>query len=94
MAGYIGVDGIARKIKNMYIGVENVAKKAKKAYIGVNGVARLWYALAQGLQYAGTATALSAPRKYLAATAVGDYALFGGGYDGGQSNVVDAYTVA
>lgn len=42
-ASYIGVDGIARKIKKMYVGVDGVARKVKKAYIGVAGVARLFY---------------------------------------------------
>jgi tRNA G37 N-methylase TrmD len=36
-----------------------------------------------------TPTALSVDRYYLAATTVGNYALFGGGYS--ASNVVDAY---
>jgi len=40
---YIGVGGVARKIKNIYIGVDGVARKVKKAWIGVNGVARLFY---------------------------------------------------
>lgn len=39
-----------------------------------------------------TPTALSQARRSFAATTVGDYALFGGGYDGSSySNVVDAY---
>jgi hypothetical protein len=37
---YIGVDGVARKIKQPYIGVDNVARKVTKAYIGVDNVAR------------------------------------------------------
>jgi hypothetical protein len=37
---YIGVDGVARKVKQPYIGVDNVARKVKKAYIGVDNVAR------------------------------------------------------
>lgn len=39
---YIGVDGVARKVKGGYIGVDGVARKIKKGYIGdENGVARL-----------------------------------------------------
>lgn len=38
---YVGVDGVARKIKTGYIGVDGVARKIKKAYVGVDGVARL-----------------------------------------------------
>jgi hypothetical protein len=40
---YIGIGGVARKIKGGYAGVDGVARKIKKAYIGVNGVARLFY---------------------------------------------------
>lgn len=43
---YIGVDSVAKKIKNGYIGIEGLARKIKKAYIGVNGVARLCWASA------------------------------------------------
>ena len=42
-----------------------------------------------------TATSLSEARGYLAATTVGDYALFGGGYNrSAYSNTVDAYTIS
>ena len=45
-----------------------------------------------GLSYYGTIDALSVARRYLAATTVGDYALFGGGYTGSAySSRVDAY---
>lgn len=40
---YVGVDGIARKVKKAYVGVDGVARKIKKGYIGVNNVARLFY---------------------------------------------------
>lgn len=43
-AQYIGVSGVARKVKNQHIGVSNVARKVKAGYIGVNGVARKCYA--------------------------------------------------
>lgn len=42
-SAYIGVGGVAKKIKNMYIGVGGVARKVKKAWIGVGGVARLFF---------------------------------------------------
>ena len=41
--------------------------------------------------YYGTATALSVARQHLAATSVGNYALFGGGETTNNSNVIDAY---
>lgn len=40
---YIGVGGVARKVKKIYVGVSGVARKVKKAFIGVGGVARLCY---------------------------------------------------
>lgn len=40
---YVGIDGLARKIKKMYVGVDGVAHKVKKGYIGVDGVARQFY---------------------------------------------------
>lgn len=38
---YVGVAGVARKVKSQYVGVAGVARKVKKAYAGVAGVARL-----------------------------------------------------
>ena len=93
---YIGVDGIAHKIKKGYIGVNGVARKIKKAYIGIGGVARPCWSGGE-LAYYGTATSLSVARQDLAATTVGDYALFGGGHYVGDdgylvnSAMVDAY---
>ena len=53
----------------------------------------IWWFMKQkkkaGLSYYGTIDALSVARNSLAATTVGDYALFGGGYP--ASSVVDAY---
>ena len=43
-AQYIGVSGVARKVKKNYIGVSAVARKVKKGYIGVGGVARQYFA--------------------------------------------------
>lgn len=40
---YIGVNGVARKVKTPYIGVDSKARKVKAGYIGVNGVARKFY---------------------------------------------------
>lgn len=40
---YIGVDGIAKKLKNIYIGVDGMARPVKKAYIGVEGIAKLFW---------------------------------------------------
>lgn len=40
---YIGVDHVARKVKQPYIGVDNVARKVKTGYIGVDNVARQFF---------------------------------------------------
>ena len=37
---YIGVDNVARKVKQPYIGVDNIARKVKSGFIGVDNVAR------------------------------------------------------
>ena len=82
---------IARKIKKGYVGIENLARKIKKAYIGIGGVARPCWSGGE-LAYYGTITGLSAARYWLAATNVGTYALFGGGYTGSAyPTAVDAY---
>lgn len=40
---YVGVSGVARKVKSQYVGVNGVARKVTKGYVGVNGVARLCF---------------------------------------------------
>lgn len=37
---YVGVNGVARKVKAQYVGVSGVARKVTKGYVGVGGVAR------------------------------------------------------
>ena len=49
--GYVGVSGIARKIKKGYVGVDNISRKIKKAYMGVGGVARLIWSGISGFKY-------------------------------------------
>ena len=87
---YIGVDGVARKVKKAYIGVDNVARKVKKMYLGVNGIARCIFS-SRELSYYGTATNLSIARNTIASTTVGNYALFGGGLP--ATSNVDAYDI-
>ena len=90
---YVGVDGVAHKVKKIYTGVDNVAKQVKKGYVGVGGVARPFFSAEARLEYYGVITPLSVARYYLAATTVGNYALFGGGRESGYTykNTVDAY---
>ena len=40
---YIGVGGVARKVKQPYVGVSGVARKVKSGYVGVSGVARQFF---------------------------------------------------
>jgi hypothetical protein len=88
--------GVARKVTKIYTGVDNVAKQVKKGYVGVGGVARPFFS-AEGLEYYGTITPLSLVRESLAATTVGGYAIFAGGYVNppdqgwGSSYSVDTY---
>ena len=86
---YIGVDDIARRVKKIYIGGDNVAHIVKKAYIGVGGVARPFLS-SDILEYYGAITGLNSGYQ-LAATSVGNYALFGGGYNGSNLSSVSAY---
>lgn len=53
---YVGVGGVARKVKKIYVGVDGVARKVKRGYIGVGGVARLFFSGGE-LAYYGEATA-------------------------------------
>ncbi len=89
---YIGVGGVARKIKKGYIGVDGIARRVKKAYIGIGGVARPCWSGGE-LTYYGSAPSLSSAVYMLAATNNKKYALFGGGQSEGSnvSNTVDAY---
>ena len=89
---YVGVDGVAHKVKKIYTGVDNVAKQVKKGYVGVGGVARPFFSAEARLEYYGVITPLSVARYILAATTVGNYALFGGGERSDSiSECVDAY---
>ena len=67
-----------------------VARKIKKAYIGIGGIARPCWGGGE-LAYYGTITTLSAARYGLAATTVGNYALFGGGRASSTRDTVDVY---
>ena len=72
--------------------VKQIARKIKKGYVGVGGVAKLCYALQQTLvPYNGSVTGLNLSASNLAATTVGNYAIFAGGYGGSYRNSVDIY---
>ena len=79
---YIGVSSKARKVKKIYIGVSGKARKVKKGYIGVGGKARLFFSGSGEVAKYNVMTIVG--RGFLAATHVGNYAIFGGG-NGGDS---------
>lgn len=88
---YVGVAGVARKVKKIYVGVAGVARKCKKIYVGVAGVARLVYIL--GLTKF-TVTSLSGARAQEAGSGNPNtkHILFGGGIDtNGTVNTVEGY---
>ena len=71
------------KVKEVSFGLQ----KIKEIYCWPDLV---WKGIKE-LAYYGVATPLSSARYNLAATSIGDYALFGGGNDSSYSSVVDAY---
>lgn len=81
---------VARKVKKMYIGVNGVARRVKKAYIGVGGKARCFFSSGV-LSYYGTAANLNYTAVHSAATHVGDYAIFAGGYAQADDNGTHIY---
>ena len=82
-----------KTLENVYIIDKNGNKRRiKRIYIGVNGKAKKIADTMTGPYILSEApTNLSQARDSLAATSIGNYALFGGGYYNGISNVVDAY---
>lgn len=84
---YLGVDGIARKVKKGYLGVDGVARKIKKAYIGIEGIARLAWS-GGGFSYFGETTGIlytdskGAPYDMTAASNE-EYLIMGTGYKPG-----------
>lgn len=93
MGNYMVIDGAYFKASKAYAVENGVYKKLSKAYVvGNNKYVRLWSA--KSLDYYGTATALSAGRAGGAGVSIGEYALFGGGYNDGDTfavRTVDAY---
>ena len=74
---YIGVDGVARKVKKMYLGAGGKARKVKKGYIGVSGVARPFFT-GGNPEFYGTRTLPNAS-FHIASASIGTYAIFAGG---------------
>lgn len=91
---YIGVNGLARKIKKGYVGVDGVARKIKKAYIGIGGVARPCWGSGEPVYYgtAPTGMTLYSNDYWSLGIDIGNYALFctegGGDYSNATSYAV------
>ena len=84
--------GTLKKITQSYAS-KSFAHKVKKGYIGVAGIARPFFSAEPKLEYYGTTNNLATARASFAATTVGDYALFGGGFNGSKVYAtVDTYT--
>lgn len=90
---YIGVAGVARKVKKVYCGIDGVARKVKKGYIGVGGIARPIGVGNAELAYYGAATNMQNDRRSGVGISFGAVALFGGGIDSAAISV-DAYNAA
>ena len=66
-AHYVGVNGVARKVKKQYVGVAGVARNVTKGYVGVNGVARQYFA--SGVKW-GKYSCDYTPRHFTKATSL------------------------
>lgn len=76
---YVGINGVARKIKGGYVGVSDTAQKIKKAYVGVGGVARPCWGSEGKPEYYGVVSELTYSRKDPGGGVVGDYFVVAGG---------------
>ncbi len=78
---YLGVNGVAKKVKKAYIGVKeegtSYARKIKKAYLGVDNIARP--VMTSEVTYWGETTPLSWGRPGHMSASTEDYAFFAGG---------------
>lgn len=74
--GYVGVNGVARKIKKIFVGRQGVAQLANDLFVGVNGVARSAFKRVRA-----SVETLSYPALYMGAASNSAYAIFFGGRD-------------
>lgn len=70
---YLGVGGVARKIKKGYIGVDGIARKIKKAYVGVGGVARPFWAGGEVVYYGKVMNGISTTASIQQTTTLNGY---------------------
>lgn len=89
---YLGVNGVAKKVKKAYIGVKeegtSYARRIKKAYLGVDNIARP--VMTSEVTYWGETTPLSWGRPGHMSASTEDYAFFAGGeYAGNDCETYD-----
>lgn len=82
---YVGVNGVAKKVKKIYVGSGDKAKKVKKGYIGVGGVARPFFSSAEIPMYYGFISNASYAAFNRVGISLRDMALFVGGYSSTNS---------
>ena len=86
---YVGINGVAHKIKGGYVGVSDTAQKIKKAYVGIGGVARPCWGGEGKPEYYGVVSKLTYSRNSPGGGFVGDYCVIAGGYaPGSHTNCV------
>lgn len=95
MSIYTGVDGKARRVKNLYIGVDKKARKVKRAYIGVAGKARLFFSAEKALKLYQTMISQRAPTadNMSIAGPVGEYAFYAGGLNANSNTAITTAVV-
>ncbi len=76
---YVGVGGVAKKVKKVFVGIGGAVKKVKKVFVGVGGVPKLAYSSAEFTRF-GTAS-LAQNKSMVGATANANYVIFAGGGD-------------
>jgi hypothetical protein len=77
MGIYVGVGGVAHKVKKAYIGVSGAARKIKKGYVGVGGAARLMFSGAP--EKVASVTPLSLEKIGLKVAYTGNYVVMANG---------------
>ena len=95
MSIYTGVDGKARKVKNLYIGVDKKARKVKRAYIGVAGKARLFFSVEKALKLYQTMISQRVPTadNMSIAGPLGEYAFYAGGVNANSGTEITTAVV-
>lgn len=96
MSIHCNIDGAQKEKDKGFVNIGGVWKQIDKVFGNIGGTWKEGWSAEKILSYYGVATALSENVRLLAATSVGDYALFGGGesgYDDDCSEIVNTYNI-